>query len=137
MSLQNICNIKIKHMQHMCEIYTTFQNKHTCNIRMKKQMKYLEQMFATYMYNHCNMCNILIYFCNIHMNHLQHTSETNKMYGCEISWPLGRIEASRRVEFTGASGLVTLVGGGLAAPVARRGREHRPRDAAGRQRPHD
>jgi hypothetical protein len=107
---------------------------------MKKQMKYLEQMFATYMYSHCNMCNILIYFCNIHMNHLQHTSETsetNKTYGCEISWPLRRIEARRRVEFTGASGLVTLVGGGLAAPVARRGMEHRPHDAAGRQRPHD
>jgi hypothetical protein len=41
-------------------------------------MKYLEQMFATYVYSHCNICNIQIYFCNIHMKHLQHTSETLK-----------------------------------------------------------
>jgi hypothetical protein len=29
------------------------------------------------MYNHCK-CSISIYFCNIHMKHLQHTSETSK-----------------------------------------------------------
>jgi hypothetical protein len=30
----------------------------------KKQMKHLEQMLATYVYNQYNMCNIPIYFCN-------------------------------------------------------------------------
>jgi hypothetical protein len=29
-------------------------------------------------YNHCNICNISIYFCNIHMKHLQHTSEISE-----------------------------------------------------------
>ena len=29
------------------------------------------------MYNHCNICNVPIYFCNIHMKHLQHTSATS------------------------------------------------------------
>jgi hypothetical protein len=24
------------------------------------------------MYNHCNICNILVYFCNIRIKHLQH-----------------------------------------------------------------
>jgi hypothetical protein len=28
------------------------------------------------MYNHCNMCNIPIYFYSICMQHLQHTSKT-------------------------------------------------------------
>jgi hypothetical protein len=27
-------------------------------------MKHWEQKFTTYMYNHCNICNIPIYFCN-------------------------------------------------------------------------
>ena len=62
------CNICVEHMQH--------PNKHTCNIRLKKQMKHLERALATYLYNHGNMCNIPIYFCNIRMKHLQHTSET-------------------------------------------------------------
>ena len=44
--------------------------KHIYNIHLKKQMKYLEQMLATYMTQHCNMCNILIFFCNIHIKHL-------------------------------------------------------------------
>jgi hypothetical protein len=38
-------------------------------------------------YNHCNICNIPIYFCNIHLKHLQHTfeiSETLETYACNI-----------------------------------------------------
>ena len=35
-------------------------------------------MLVTYVYSHCNIYNILIYFCNIHMKHLQRTSETSK-----------------------------------------------------------
>jgi hypothetical protein len=29
-------------------------------------------------YNHCNICNTQIYFCNIHMKHLQRTFETSE-----------------------------------------------------------
>ena len=59
----------------MCE-YMQHPNKHTCNIRLKKEMKHWEQTFITYVYNHCNIYNITIYFCNIHMKYLQHTFET-------------------------------------------------------------
>jgi hypothetical protein len=41
-------------------------------------MKYLEQTLATYVYSNCNICSILIYFCNIHMKHFQHTSKTSE-----------------------------------------------------------
>ena len=36
---------------------------------------------------HCNICNIPIYFCNIHSKHLQHTSETSETietYACNM-----------------------------------------------------
>jgi hypothetical protein len=59
-------------------------NKNTCNIRLKKQMKHLKQMLATYMYSHFNIFNIPIFFYNIHMKHLQHTSETTETYVCNI-----------------------------------------------------
>jgi hypothetical protein len=69
------------------------------------------------------MCNTPIYFYNIHMKHLQHTSktyETLEIYVCnaynvnDISLLLGRMEARRRVKSTS----VELVGGAeLAAPV--------------------
>jgi hypothetical protein len=39
-------------------------------------MKHLEHTLETYVYSHYNMCNILFYFCNIDIQHLQHTSET-------------------------------------------------------------
>ena len=60
----------MKHMQH--------SDKHTCNIRLKKQVKHWEQTFATYVYNHCNIYNIPIYFCNIRMKQLKHTSKTTE-----------------------------------------------------------
>jgi hypothetical protein len=41
-------------------------------------MKHLEQTFAIYVYNHYDICNILIYFCNICMKHLQYTSRTSE-----------------------------------------------------------
>jgi hypothetical protein len=50
------------------------------------------------------MCNILIYFSNIHTKHLQYTSETFEICACNmrsISLLLGRIKARHRVEFTG------------------------------------
>jgi hypothetical protein len=33
-------------------------------------------MLTTYVYSHCNIFNILIYFCNIHKKHLQYAYET-------------------------------------------------------------
>jgi hypothetical protein len=48
LAIANICNILIKHLHW--------------NIRLQ----------------HACICNIQIYFCNIEMKHLQHTSETNK-----------------------------------------------------------
>jgi hypothetical protein len=50
-------------------------------------MKHLEHTLETYVYSHFNMCNILIYFCNINIKHLQYTSETSKTletYACNM-----------------------------------------------------
>ena len=50
-------------------------------------MKHREQKLATYVYNHCNICNIPIYFCNIHLKHLQRTSKTSETlerYACNM-----------------------------------------------------
>jgi hypothetical protein len=52
--------------------------KHACNIGQKTEKKHWEQNLATYVYNNYNICNIPIYFCNIHMKRLQHTSKTSK-----------------------------------------------------------
>jgi hypothetical protein len=73
-------------------------NKHTCNIRLEKYMKHWEHKLTTCIYNHCNICSILIYFCNIRMKHLQHISEalkTLEIYVCNmrffLSWCLWSI----------------------------------------------
>jgi hypothetical protein len=42
----------------------------------KKQMKHLKQTLVTYSIAIANICNIPIYFCNIHIKHLQHNSKT-------------------------------------------------------------
>jgi hypothetical protein len=48
-------------------------------MRLKKtQMIHWEVKLATYVYNHWNICNISIYFCNIHMKRLQYTCETSE-----------------------------------------------------------
>ena len=69
------------------------------------------------------MYNIPIYFCNIDTRQLQHNYETfetldtdacNMRFQHKISLVLGRMEARRRVEFTG----IELAGGAeIAAPV--------------------
>jgi hypothetical protein len=73
-------------------------------------MKRLEQTLTTYVYRHRNICNIWIYFRNIQMKHLQRTSKTsetlktyvcNMSFRCNITLLLARIEARRRVEFSG------------------------------------
>ena len=77
-------------------------------------MKHFEQTIATYVYSHCNMCNILTYFYNNNIKYLQYTFEIFETYICNICFQrnisllLGRMEAHRRVEFTGVD---------LAAPV--------------------
>jgi len=48
-------------------------------------MKHWEQMFLTYVYNHCSICNIPIYFYNIHMKPLQHISKTYAPATCAFS----------------------------------------------------
>jgi hypothetical protein len=77
------------------------------------------------------MCNTLIYFYNIYMKHLQHTSktyETLEIYACnaysvnDISLLLGRMEARRRVksisvELAGGAELAALVEKATADPV--------------------
>jgi hypothetical protein len=51
-------------------------------------MKHLDPTLETYVYNHCNMCNIIsVYFCNIDVKHMQHTyetSETLEIYACNM-----------------------------------------------------
>jgi hypothetical protein len=72
-----------------------------------EQMKHLEQLktLETYMYRQYNMCNMLIYFCNIYIQQLQHTSKTsdtletyycNMRFQCSICLVLGRMESRRR-----------------------------------------
>jgi hypothetical protein len=43
-------------------------------------MKHLEHTLETYVYSHCNVYNIPIYFCNTNIKHLQHTSEKLETY---------------------------------------------------------
>jgi hypothetical protein len=73
-TLQNIYNILKKNTcKYMCETYATSKLKHLQHT-LKKQIKHLKQTLA-YMYSHCNICNIPIYFYNIYTKHLQHISE--------------------------------------------------------------
>jgi hypothetical protein len=92
-------------------------------------MKHLKWTLATYVYNHCTMCNITIYFYNIRIKYLQHTSKTTETYYCNMCFQrnipllLGRMEAHQCAVFTGGSGPVALVGGGLVVVEACLGRK--------------
>jgi hypothetical protein len=66
-AIENICNIQIKYLQHMCETYATSKETHSQHTSEKTA-----ETFGT------NPCNIPIYFCNIHMKYLQHTSESSE-----------------------------------------------------------
>ena len=59
-------------MQHASELKKS--------MHVKEQMKYWRQTLTTYVYNHCNICNIPIYFCNIGIKQLQHTSKITKIF---------------------------------------------------------
>jgi hypothetical protein len=51
----------------------------TLAVYKRRQMKHLRHTsgtLATYVYNYCNMCNFPIYFYNIRMKQLKHTSKT-------------------------------------------------------------
>jgi hypothetical protein len=68
------------YMQHP-DLLLQHLDKNTCNIRL--MMKHLEHILETYVYSHCNICNIPIYFvtliqntCNIHLKHLKHMFAT-------------------------------------------------------------
>jgi hypothetical protein len=56
-------------------------------------MKNLEHTFATYVYSHCNICNIPIYFYNIYIKHFQHAYETPETLETYTS---GTTHSSRR-----------------------------------------
>jgi hypothetical protein len=78
--IANIRNIQIKHLQHMCETYTTYRSTHlqhtsentdktlgtdTCNIRVKP-LQHPQSTFATFIRN----------TCNIPLKHLKYTLAT-------------------------------------------------------------
>jgi hypothetical protein len=73
-------NIRIAHIgtaftcgYRLCLLIKHFQYESTsCNVRLK-QMKYLEHTLATYVYSHCNICNIQI-------KHLQHMPEVDETF---------------------------------------------------------
>jgi hypothetical protein len=68
------------------------KDKHTCN----------------YVYNHCNICNIPIYFCNIHLKLLQHTSETLEINTCNMHFQQ-KLVAGRAEHYTVGSGCAVAV----------------------------
>jgi hypothetical protein len=89
---ETLANIHMKHMKtlktYACNMHVYATSRSTFstsrrNIRLE-QMKYLGHTLETYVYSHYNMCNILIYFCNIYIQHLQHTSETFETYYCTM-----------------------------------------------------
>jgi hypothetical protein len=55
-------------LQHPDKTFATF-------VRIDETLKHT---FKTYVYSHYNMCNISIYFCNIDIQHSQHTSKTSE-----------------------------------------------------------
>jgi len=62
-------------------------------------------------YNHCNTCNIPIYFYNIYLKHLQYTFETSKTletYACNMRFQQNL--AARREHCTARSGYAVAVG---------------------------
>jgi hypothetical protein len=99
-------------------------DKHTCNIRLKTQMRHCGQTLTTYVYNHCNICNIFdLLLQNPYetigpyiytFQRFEHLTYTRSMYfQCNISLLLGRMEARR---CDGGSGRTTGRGQPCAAP---------------------
>ena len=92
-------------------------------------MKHLEHTLETYVYSHCNMCNIPIYFCNIKMKHLQHLDETSeilKTYSCNMSFAWTR-HADAEVDGGGAWTLLCDSGTGNSLAGAASHKSRPPR----------
>jgi hypothetical protein len=78
-TIATIHNIRIKHIQHMCETYAICvwktQMKHTSKTSETLEnilLQHVSETTATYA-----TCAISpIYFCNIHVKEMQHTSKT-------------------------------------------------------------
>jgi hypothetical protein len=71
-------------------------------------------------YNHYNICNISICFCNIRIKHLQHTSKTSetfRMYACNMH----QVPCSLRHRLHQDAQTLLL---GPVAPIVVIGREH-------------
>jgi hypothetical protein len=66
-------------------------------------MKHLEHILATYVYSYCNIYNIPIYFCNIHIKHLQHTSETFETYACNMHFQQNLVDGQAEHCTTGCN----------------------------------
>jgi hypothetical protein len=70
------------------------------------------------LYNYCNICNIPIYFCNIHLKHLQYISKTPETLS--ITLLLGQMELAI-VELDDS---IVVNGGALSSSVHQRRGEH-------------
>jgi hypothetical protein len=119
----NTWNMHLKHFKHASETlvktpkntweaiekHVQYLNKtlaiNTLITYVWKHTKHLEYTLATYVYNHCNIWNILIYFCNIHINtcnipikHLKYSKHTlaTLAFKHKISLLLGRMETRCR-----------------------------------------
>jgi hypothetical protein len=68
------------------------------NIRLENEMKHLKHTLETYMYSHCNMCNISIYLCNIKMKYLKHLKHS---YNMGFAWTNGATPVQRATTANG------------------------------------
>jgi len=78
----------MKHLKildtYACNMHVYGTSRSTFATSRKKHLQHTsrtDEIFGTYVYTHYNMCNILIYFFIMDIQHLQHTSET---YSCNI-----------------------------------------------------
>jgi hypothetical protein len=90
-------------------------------------------------YNHCNICNIPIYFCNIRMKRLKHTYETLETCACNMREPEAGDssrwgQSRRRTSTTTTTTIASSTGLSSAGQAARTtARERAARDGQTRQ----
>jgi hypothetical protein len=92
-----------KHLKHMLTTCIYIQHldlllqhldKTLCDIRLEQWN--IWNIHLKHIYSHYNMCNIPIYFCNIDIQHLQHTFKTIETletyaFGIASAWCLDRL----------------------------------------------
>jgi hypothetical protein len=106
-------------MQHL--------DKHTYNICLKAQIKYWEQTLATYVYNHCNIPDLLLQhsyetletYLRKHLKHLKHILSAQHLIA---AWENGGSSACRRQQ-PGGTCRWRATSGGLATATLQRGGE--------------